>query len=151
MLQMSILAMIAFILFCAVFITKVIFKNLYLGKLNKSYAKENEEVKKLDAVSDKTGIIKRFLSQKAEALDVLVELFNAMPGEVYLSSVILKEDDTLTFTGTADSMSMVFSLVTDLENNSYFSNVKVDFTKTRKQKGIEVSDFGLTLSLEQQV
>ncbi|MFH1768839.1 MAG: PilN domain-containing protein, partial [Candidatus Omnitrophota bacterium] len=62
----------------------------------------------------------------------------------------LGQDDTIILTGTADTMSRVFSLVTALENNKIFKNVKVDFTKSRVVKKEEVADFGLTLVLETQ-
>lgn len=147
--RMGILCMVLLVVFCAVFITDIFFKNMYLKKLSSSYSEENKEVERLGEISRIMGTMKRFLNKKGESLSVLSELFDSMPKEVYLSSFVFKKGDTLTFTGTADSMSRVFSLVTELENNSFFKNVKVDFTKSRRQEDKELADFGLTLLLEE--
>lgn len=147
--SIGILSMAILIIFCSLLLTNVLFKKIYLNKLLSSYTKETEEAQALKDLSDRTGIIKKFLSKKGGALFVLVELYNATPKEVFLSSISFQDGETIVFTGTADSMSRVFSLVTDLENNQYFKNVKVDFTKSRRIEGKEVADFGLTLSLEE--
>jgi hypothetical protein len=145
----GILAMTALILLCAALLTNMFFKDLYLRKILSSYTKENQESQNLKDISDRTMIVKGFLNQKGKSLFVLSELFKAMPDEVYLNGISLKADDALNFTGTADSMSRVFSLVTSLENNKVFKNVKVDFTKSRRFKDKEVADFGLTLYIEE--
>ncbi|MDD4957073.1 MAG: pilus assembly protein PilM [Candidatus Omnitrophica bacterium] len=145
----AIMAMVLMLLFCSVFIVNIFFKTLYLGNLERNYNKENMEVGKLKLVSDKTSIVKRFIEKKGEVLNGLCELINSLPKEIFLNSIGFREDGTVIFTGTAESMSQVFSLVTELENNKHFSNVKVDFTKSRRQKEQEVADFGLTLTIEQ--
>jgi len=146
--KLGILSMVALLLFCISLLTNVFMKSMYLNRLERGYTKENEEVEKLGEVADRTGMIKRFLGKKGNGITAMSELFNAMPDEVYLSSIDFKNSDTFIFTGTADSMSRVFSLVTELEGNQSFKNVKVDFTKSRRQKNQEVADFGLTLLLE---
>ena len=79
----------------------------------------------------------------------MTELYMALPPEVYLANIAFNEDRTLNISGTADTMSRVFSLVTDMENNKFFSNVKVDSTRSRRVEGNEVADFGLTLTIEE--
>jgi len=149
MIKMGILSMALLILFCIMLIANVFFKKVYLNKLLLSYTKETKEAEELKRLSARTGIIKKFLNKKSESLFVLAELLSATPKEILLSSVSFQDDATLIFTGTANSMSQVFSFVTDLENNKYFKNVKVDFTKSRRVQNQEVADFGLTLSLEE--
>ncbi len=144
----AVLSMTALLIFCAVLITNTFMRSLYLKKIMMSYTDENEEAEELREISDRTGLIKMFLGKKGRALRIVTELFQAIPREIYLSSLSFKQDGSLTFTGTADSMSRVFSLVTDLENNTFFKNVKVDFTKSRIVSGKEVADFGLTLTIE---
>jgi len=145
---LGVLSMAVLILFCAGLLTKMFFKRLYLEKLMSSYTSEDKEAQGLKEISERTKVMRDFLHRKGSVLEVMVNLIQSIPEEIYLNSLIIKEDNTITFTGTADIMSRVFSLVTDLEGKKYFKNVKVDFTKTRRVKGKEVSDFGLTLSLE---
>ncbi|MFC1593840.1 pilus assembly protein PilM [Candidatus Omnitrophota bacterium] len=149
--KMGMLAMAMLVIFCAVLFTNMLFKKIYFNKLLSSYTEENEEVQVLNEITKRTGLIKRFLDKKGGSLFVLTEIFDAMPKEVYLSSISLREDGALTLTGTAESMSGVFSLVTELENNSSFRNVKVDFTKSRRFQGEELADFGLSLFIEEQL
>ncbi len=146
--ELGILFMSCLVIFCGIFVTNLFLKKAYLQKISVSFTKEEKEALSLTEISERTGTAKRFINQKGESLFVLTELFNAMPKEVFLSSIALNPDNSLVVTGTADSMSRVFSLVTDLENNKLFKNVKVDFTKTKRIKDQEVADFGLTFFLE---
>lgn len=148
MMEAGIFLMAVLVMFCAILLTDLFFKKAYLSKLVSSYSEENKSSIELQNISDRTAIVKRFLSQKGASLSVLTELFKIMPKEIYLNSIDLKSGDTITTTGTADTMSRVFALVTDLENTKTFKNVKVDFTKTRRVKEQEVADFGLTFNIE---
>ena len=146
---MGMSAMAVLVILCALLLTGMIFKKIYLKNLLSRYSEKNEEVQDLKEIRKRTGTIKRFLDKKGVSLYVLTELYSAIPDEVYLSSIGLREDGSVMLAGTADSMSMVFSLVTDLENNKSFKNVKVDFTKSRMLQGKELADFGLSLLIEQ--
>jgi len=146
--QLGIFAMITIGLVVSAMVLDVYFKNAYLDKLAISFEKEAKAAQQLTDVSDRVGIARRFIEKKDDILFVLSELFNLMPNEVYLSSIDSRADGTLIFTGTADSMSRVFSLVTQLENSNVFKGVKVDFTKTRRQNDREVADFGFTMFVE---
>jgi Tfp pilus assembly PilM family ATPase/Tfp pilus assembly protein PilN len=148
MMRFGVLAAVLFLLFCCVLLTKIALKDQYLKKISSSYTQEEDAIKKIENISQRTRVVKEFLRRKGDVLNVLSELMSSMPEEVYLSSIKYANADTLTFTGTASSMSRVFSLVTELEGNQSFKNVKVDFTRTRKQAGEEVADFGLTLNIE---
>jgi len=147
----GILSMTALLLFCVAILSNVLMKNMYLNRLEHSYVRENEEVLKLSEVMDSTAKVKRFIFRKGTGLSGLAVLFKAMPPEVFLTSIDFKEEDVFTLTGTAQSMSMVFSLVTELENLPDFKDLKVDFTRSRNQRGSEVADFGLTLTYERGV
>ncbi|HNX91791.1 MAG TPA: PilN domain-containing protein, partial [Candidatus Omnitrophota bacterium] len=148
MTKVAAFSLISIFLFCTGLLTNMIFKNLYLEKLSTSYTSHLSEADKLKMTSTKTGTVELFLNKKGEVLRILTELFNALPPEVYLNSLGYRDDRTLSFAGTTDNMSRVFSLVTDLENNKYFSNVKVDSTRTRRVDDKEVADFGLTITVE---
>jgi Tfp pilus assembly PilM family ATPase/Tfp pilus assembly protein PilN len=148
--KFGVLAMTVLLLFCAALLSNLMLKNMYLNKLEKSYVSENEEVSKLNAVMDSTSRVKKIIAEKGVGLSGMALLFRSMPSEVFLTSVDFREGNVFTFTGTADSMSMVFSLVTELENSASFKDVKVDFTRSRRQSGKEVADFGLTLKYERE-
>lgn len=148
--KLGILAMTVLLFFCVALLSNLMLKRMYLNKLEKSYVSENSEVTKLTAVLDSMALVKNFISEKGAGLSGMAVLFKAIPPEVFLTSIDFKEGDIFTFTGTADSMSRVFSLVTELENSVMFKDVKVDFTRSRSQRGSEVADFGLTLTFERE-
>jgi Tfp pilus assembly protein PilN len=141
------LAMACLLLFCSVFLTNMMFKKLYLQRLKARYAGEIKEANILQQVIGKTDDVDLFLRGKGRSLKVLTELFNAIPKEVFMNNISVGEDGALVFSGTADSMSRAFSLVTELENHPSFSNVKVDSTRTRRVEDKELADFNLTLSV----
>lgn len=146
--QTAVLFMAVLIIFFATLLTNLFFKKAYLQRMITSYAGQTKEGQQLESVSEKTSTIKRLLGQKGQSLTVLTELFKAIPKEVYLNSVELRSDDTMTITGTADNMSRIFSMVTELGDNKSFDNVKVDFTKARRVKDQEMADFGLTFTFK---
>lgn len=146
--KMGIFSMASLILLCVALFMDMFFKGMYFEELLSSYTSETEEAQRITQISQRSGMMKKFLNRKGRVLFVLTEIFKAMPEQVYLNSISFKEGKIITLTGTADIMSRVFSLVTDLENEKLFKNVKVDFTKTRRFKNQEVSDFGLTFELE---
>jgi len=146
--QMGILFMAILFAFCATLLTNLFFKKLYLKKILSSYTQEIQEAKQLKEISQRKEIIRRLIGNKKRALLVLTELLKFISKEIYLNSVRVQEDGTIVLTATANTMSRVFSFVTELENSEFFKNVKVDFTKTRRFKNKEVADFGLTFMWE---
>ncbi len=145
------MAVVCILVFCTVLFTNMIFKSFYFDRLLTSYTEELNEADKMKLISEKTGAVEGFIDQKGESLELLKELIEALPGEVYINNINYDGEQVISFTATTDNMSRVFSLVTDLENNKYFSNVKVDSTRSRRVDDKEVTDFGLTLSIEEGV
>ena len=45
-------------------------------------------------------------------------------------------------------MSRIFSFVTEMEQQKFFEGVKTEYTESRKDKGEDVSDFGIVLNIE---
>jgi Tfp pilus assembly protein PilN len=151
MAKIAAFAMISLIVFCSILLMHVVFNRLYLERLRSKYTSQVQEAEKLKQIAQKNYTVESFLNKKGQSLGILTELYNALPPAIYLNSMNLKEDRTMSFTGTADTMSSVFSLVTSLENNPYFSGVKVESTRSRRVENKEVADFSLTLTLEKDV
>lgn len=144
--KIAVFVMLGIVIIFSYLFTKIFFKQIYLQEINQKYIAENEKANILNDISGRTAVVKRFVAQKGKVLDALVKLVSAMPEEVYFNSVVFRSDSTLTITATADTMSRVFSLVTILENNESFTNVKVDFTRSRVVGGKEIADFGITMN-----
>ena len=100
-------------------------------------------------ISEKTRVVREFIQKRGLALRVIAELQKMLPADMYLSEISLTEDGKVSLKGSSSLMSGVFSFVTQMENNSVFKGVTSDYTKSRKENDKEVSDFGLSATLEE--
>jgi len=142
--------LIIFILTMGTSMTRIYFSTLYFTELESQFEERSIEVDDLIFLSDQTRAIREFKSQKGKAMRVLNELATLLPSEMYLKEVILEDSDgKFTITGTSGLMSTVFSFVTDFENSPYFQNVTTDYTKSRKEGKLDVADFGISASIEE--
>lgn len=144
---MFVIAIVALI--ASVFLAKIYFRNNYLKELNKSFEVKQKEAEELDAVSEETRVVKDFRQKRGIAIKVLDEFEKLLPEDMYLSEISLTDDGHVTIKGTSNLMSNVFSFVTQLENSPRFKNVTSDYTKSRKENNVDVSDFGLSVVLEE--
>ncbi len=137
-----------FILTIGIFFVKIYFRSTYLDRIKSNYEVRQKEANELVAVSEETRLMKIFESKRARALTALNHLQSILPEEMYLSEMSLAPDEKVTIKGTSDLMSSVFSFVTFFENDPLFKGVTTDFTKSRKENDRDVSDFGLSASLD---
>ena len=127
---------------------KIYFKSSILTKLTANYENTRKEAEMLGRISEKTSIVKDHLTSRLGSLDAINELYSIIPDEIYLSSVLLNEDGSITIQGTSESMSRVFSLVTALEESNLFKSVKTNSTTAKKERGKDVAAFELIFKFE---
>ena len=130
-----------FVLVFSVLISKIYFKSTYLENLNNKYQSLNQEAQKLEKDFAKVGLIRNYLSKRGYSLEVLTELHSIIPLDLRLSSIRFDEEQRLSLRGTAESMSIVFSFVGDMEKSEYFKEVKTMHTTKRKEGAKDVTDF----------
>jgi len=148
--KVGIFALAILVLMCVALILSVYFNKNYLISLTQDYAQETETATRLTKLAGKSGFIKSFLNSRGKSLTVLMQVLNKIPDQIYLNNIVLSAENSIILKGTADSKSLVFSFITDLENDPHFQNVELDFTKSRKEGKVTVEDFGLTMQLEGQ-
>ena len=95
-----------------------------------------------------TVLVVIFLKKRFMSLNTLNELYSIIPHDVYLTGMNIDEFGQVNIIGVSQSMSRVFSLVTDLEDSPLFRNVKTKSTSTRKQDGKDVAAFEIGFKLE---
>ncbi len=140
--------MVIFILTMSVFLVKIYFRNSYLKEIHGNFEVREREASELMVLSEDTRQIENFNKKKGRALTIFNEIQTVLPQEMYLSEIILTSDEKISIKGTSDFMSAVFSFVTEFEGNPYFRNVTTDYTKSRRENDRDVSDFGITASVE---
>lgn len=146
--KLGVFAILGLIMMCAIFLNKLYFKTTFLNKLTDNYSLNRQSVVTLEETASKTRIVKDYMASRMVALDVFKELYRVLPQEIYLENVELDEKGAVTIRGTSDSMSLVFSLVTDLEASGLFKGVKTKSTTAKKERGKDVAAFEIGFKLE---
>lgn len=142
-LVLSILVVLFFIL-----LSKIYFKTLYLKNLDKKYQALSLEAKEVENSFSRLSLVKNYLSKRGYSLEVLAQLYDILPKEIELSNIRFEEAGKFSLRGSALSMSVVFSLVDNLEKSNYFKEVKTRYTTKRKTSTGDVTDFEIVCNLE---
>ncbi|MBI3602315.1 MAG: pilus assembly protein PilM [Candidatus Omnitrophica bacterium] len=146
----GIAAVLMMVLLGSIIFGRIYFKDIFLNKnLREQFAGQAQEVQKLQESLNKTKIVRQYLQSRMISLDIIHELYRITPVQIYLNTVALEEDGTLTVSGISDSMSQVFSYVKALSDSSLFKNVKTKSTTTKKDNGQDVAAFELSLKVEE--
>lgn len=140
--------MIILILTMSIFLTKIYFRNRYLREIKATFEIKKKEAEDLMRISEEAKVVRQFNTAKALPLAALNELQRILPEDMYLNEITLTTDDRIVIKGTSDLMSSVFAFVTAFENNPFFHGVTADYTKSRKEGDKDVSDFGISATLE---
>ncbi len=131
--------------------TKTYFKTAKLQKLENSYHGTFDEARVLDRISTKNRVVRKILKNRGRGLHVFDSVGSLLGDSVYLSNFSYDDGKKITLTGTAESMSQVYTLVTRLQESNYFENVTTKETKTKSEGKIEVTDFVLEGTLAEGV
>lgn len=148
LIKMSVFIICLLLIAGSFFSSKLYFKGQYLKKLKKQNAVIIEEAQILEKAMDKMRIVKHYLANRGYSLEVIVAIYDILPKEIMLTNIKLDTEKKLHLKGTARAMSNVFSFVSDLEESDYFSNVKTNYTTSRKKDDEDWADFGISCILE---
>ncbi len=147
LIKLGALGTVIFCLICGIFFSKIYFKSVHLNKLKTEYLKKRKAVA-LDRVAQKTRIIRGYLNSRMVSLDVMKEIYEKTPAEIYLRNISLDEKGTVNLQGTSESMSRVFNFVTYMEGSELFKSVKTKSTSAKKERGKDVAVFDIEFTLE---
>jgi len=118
-------------------------KAIYLQRLKGELGKIAKESKSLEEIEKRFRILESYLQQKASALDVLSDLYKAIPEQISLINFIYGESGELVMRGQAQELNAVFGFVGQLQNAAAFKNftIKVRYATKKKTQMGEVVDF----------
>jgi Tfp pilus assembly protein PilN len=120
----------------------------YFNKIKARYKEKIDEADSLRGISQKTGAVNAYIEDKDDTIEVLGSIYDMLPDEIYLKGITIDKDGNVFIKGTSKTMSRIFSFVTELENNPFFESVKTEYTESKKDKGEDVSDFGIVMVIE---
>ena len=147
--SLGILIMAIFFLTTLIMGSKIYFKKLVNQKLETASHQYSEEAKNLESVSTKNRIVKKRLESRGKELQILKIINGFVGDDLYFSLVNYDSEGHVTLTGTAGSMSRVFSFVTQLRDSNHFASVEAKETKSRKEGKQDVADFVIECVLAQ--
>lgn len=105
-------------------------------------------VRALEKKKEKIQLIEAQRDRNNFCLDLLAEVYRAIPIEVSLDSFYYDSQAGVTLKGTAFTLSDVFNLIPKMEQSPYFEKVSSKGTTTKKIKEKIFTDFQLELPLE---
>ncbi len=143
----GIYGLVLLVIVCATAFSKIYFRGIYLEKLKGEYLVKKKDVAALDFVAQKTQIIKDYTSERLVSLDIIETLYRLIPDEMYLQSITLEDNGSLSIEGTSESMARVFDLNTALVGSPLFKNVKIKSTASKQERGKEVAAFAISFRL----
>jgi type II secretory pathway component PulL len=140
-------------LFVFIFISILIFslglaktldnKKRYLGRLKEALAKITPEAKSLEELEKRINALGDYRAQKLSLLDILSQLYQALPKDLSLASFNYEEKGKISLRGQAPQLNSVLSLVSQLEQSPIFNNfnIKVEYATKRKTQNAEMVEF----------
>lgn len=135
------------LLACSLFL-KTYFKQSYYTTLTEKYENNRQEVVSLEDQSRRVKIIRNYLDTRMKSLDVIKQLNNTIPKEIYLTGIFLDEEGNISIQGISDISSLIHNLVTRLKESPEFSSVNLKSSSSKKDRGKNVHAFEITLKIK---
>lgn len=122
-------------------------KNRYLSTVKKRLKESKPRVERLAKYKEMTDIIKRQTNIKGSSIDILRELYGAVPSNINLAILDYRDGDSCLLRGTADKLSEALKFVSLLEESAYFENVEVRYATKRAIGKRDLTDFEIICNL----
>lgn len=132
---------------CAIFWGRLYKQQVYLAKLKTRLGVIGIEAEDLIGQLKQTEIIKACLYSRQIPLAIMSALQKAIPQEIAISALGIDEKETITLRGQAVQLSDVFKFITSLEEAKVFNDIQTKYTRKRKLKDREITDFELSFQL----
>jgi len=124
--------------------TKMHKKEQYIRILEGSLNQAAPDVKYVQEMTKKLQLVKERLNPKVLTIDILTELYKAIPEKMSLDTLEMDEGGNLFLEGIALAMSDVVVFQKSLTRSRYFSKVEIKYATKKKKKGKQVTDFKIS-------
>lgn len=142
-------SLILLVLVAVILGSKIYFKNTYLMNLENQYKDNQKEALFLQDISSRMRVVQNYLKGRMISLDAVNELYEKIPREVYLTSIVLDDENNVNIQGISEMASIVFNLGTTLKESDLFKSVDIKSTTSKKIQGKDVSAFEIVLGLNE--
>jgi len=133
---------------CAVFLSRIYNRQNYLKELEGESKNIEGDMGELFSKLDKIGFIRSYLAERNRPLSAVKQFFNAIPAEISVTAFDM-DQQSVKIRGRGPQLSDVYKFVTALEDSKYFKEVQTKYTRKKKTKDGEFTDFELELKLKE--
>lgn len=139
-----------FSLVCAIFLGRIYNQQLYLKNLDQRYGLIERDIGDLIKQSKKIEFVKSYLVSRRVPMFTIYQLQRIIPGEIVINFMAIDEEQNITLRGQVLQLSDVFKFITNLEKSNYFYDIQTNYTRKKKIKDEEITDFELTFRPKRQ-
>jgi hypothetical protein len=129
---------------CVLFFGRIYSQQGYINRLNRGYAELRKDLGDLPEQLSKVEFIKEYLDIRRLPLFVISQLQEITPDGISLSGFLIDEQGKITIRGQALELSNVFSFINTLEKEKNFRDIQTKYTRKKKIKDRDVTDFELS-------
>lgn len=130
---------------CGLFLGRIYNRQDYLKTLQAYSENIGEDVTELLRQSQHVDFIKKSLAKRNVPLLFFQEIYRAVPSQVAIKYVSMDEEGKVLLRGGSNQLSDVFGFIGILEDNPLFSEVETKYTRKKKTKQGEFTNFELQL------
>lgn len=141
--QKGLIILVIFFIFMGGLSLNLFNKSRYLNRLKSDLAKIEKEARPLEDIEARFSLQRERLKHKPSCLDMLYEVNQVMPPEIYLTNFSYEENNQLLLRGQAPELSYILAFVSNLEKSTVFRkfNIKVRYASKRSVQAQETIDF----------
>ncbi len=126
-------------------------KNSYAAKLKEAVAATEPGTADVELMRKRIALLRQRKDARGSSLELLIEIYKNIPDDIYLTNVTIQERNSVELKGRATTMQSVVRFVDILESSPYFEKVKTLYSKTKKSREGEYTDFAVVCMYENKV
>ena len=108
----------------------------------------NKEMGDLLSQYKKTDFVRNYLYHRKLPLAFISELQKITPAQIAINSISMDEFGKVSLRGQGVQLSDVFRYVSVIESSKYFKDVTTKYTRSKKVKDKEITDFEVSFQPE---
>lgn len=147
----GVLGLIMLFLIAALLFNRIATKTIYLQRLTSQYQPIINKAERFEENYEKVRWLEKLLSEGYHSLDVLGELYDLVPDDIFLTSITFdrKKEKEIWIEGASQSASLPNDLSASMDGSTFFK--EVDLRPVTKRNDEELWDFEIRCSLEDKV
>jgi len=130
-----------------IFVKKIFDKSRLLSMLNRKIEIMQPQITRIKKMQGDLKLIREEIQKKPLAIDILAEVYETTPQNIFLSALNYKSNRFLILKGNAPSLNEIIKFVNTLEKSNYFANVKIKYTAKKTGRDKQVTEFQIVCVL----